>query len=302
MKLNLHSAGGSSATLLPDRGGLLTSLKLTTLKGNQSELLWLSPDFDAKESGWPGGGMPLMFPFAGRVFCGLDPFKYELGGKIWQMPLHGFAYAQKWQVTRTSGQTAELRLSTSEASRQLFPFDFEVDVKYLLSDDHMRVETTVTCLSAHSKASERMPFALGWHPYFRLPSEVGGMGEYRARLKTSASTQLNVTAAGAAGKPSPFPDESAGDCTDLSNPHLGNLILGNLKSAQAQLDLADRGPTIDLKWDQAFRYMVLWTLRGQGFHCVEPWMGLPDALNNGAGLAWLAPSQSMTTWFEISVR
>ena len=27
------------------------------------------------------------------------------------------------------------------------------------------------------------------------------------------------------------------------------------------------------------------------FYCIEPWIGLPDAIHNGHGLRWLAPGQ-----------
>jgi len=301
VKLDLVSAGGSCATLLPERGGLLSSLSLLRANGTKSDILWVSADFDPKESGWPSGGMPFMFPFAGRVFCGLEPFKYELGGKIWPMPLHGFAYAHKWRVDSASDQTAVLSLTTSEASRQLFPFDFEVKLKYTLEDSSLLVEATVYCHEAHCETAPRMPVALGWHPYFRLPPPSSA-GRDAIRLETPAATQLNVTAVGAAGKPSPFPDHLAGDCQDLENPHLANLILGDLKSSQAKLRFLVDGYAVDLTWHQAFHYLVLWTKRGEDFHCVEPWMGLPDALSNGAGLKWLAPSESLSNWFRISVR
>ncbi|HEV3105187.1 MAG TPA: aldose epimerase, partial [Trinickia sp.] len=37
------------------------------------------------------------------------------------------------------------------------------------------------------------------------------------------------------------------------------------------------------------------------FYCVEPWLGLPDAIHNGFGLRWLAPGQSETAALRIVV-
>lgn len=300
MKLELQTAGGSRATLLPERGGLLSSLSIKSPDGMTRDMLWLSPHCDPRESGWPAGGMPLMFPFAGRVFHGLTPFQYELAGKIWQMPLHGFAYAHKWRVIAVDDRTAVLSLHTSDASRQLFPFDFEVKVTYRLNDTSMFVEAEVTCHGAHSQLAPRMPIAIGWHPYFNLPT-INGTVDATARLLTSAQIQFPVTAVGGAGKPRTFPDPTSHDHQVLQAAHLSNLILGDLESDHALIEFPASGYSIDLGWDQSYRYLVLWTQSGQGFHCVEPWMGLPDALNNGAGLRWLAPSESHRSWVKVSV-
>lgn len=300
MKLELQTAGGSRATLLPERGGLLSSLALKSADGMSRDVLWLSHQFDLRESGWPAGGMPLMFPFAGRVFHGLTPFQYELAGKIWQMPLHGFAYAHKWRVVAADDRTAVLSLHTSDASRQLFPFDFDLKVKYTLNDTSLLIDTEVSCLGAHSPLAPRMPMALGWHPYFYLPKWQGSV-DATARLQTSAQIQLPVTAIGGAGKPTAFPGSSLPDHQVLHQAHLSNLILGDLKSDQALVEFPASGYAIALGWDPSYRYLVLWTQSGQEFHCVEPWMGLPDALNNGAGLRWLAPSESHRSRVTIGI-
>ncbi len=35
-----------------------------------------------------------------------------------------------------------------------------------------------------------------------------------------------------------------------------------------------------------------WTLEPTSdFYCIEPWVGLPDAIHNGHGLRWLAPGK-----------
>lgn len=37
------------------------------------------------------------------------------------------------------------------------------------------------------------------------------------------------------------------------------------------------------------------------FFCIEPWLGLPDAIHNGLGLRWLAPGASETAALRIRV-
>src|SRR5690242_3062358 len=98
--IQLH-AGVASATILPARGALVTDLKLAAKRqasGRARAVLWMPSDFNADESGWPGGGLPLCFPFAGRVFHEGRPFEYEIGGAVRPMAIHGFAYGMPWSV------------------------------------------------------------------------------------------------------------------------------------------------------------------------------------------------------------
>jgi galactose mutarotase-like enzyme len=72
----------------------------------------------------------------------------------------------------------------------------------------------------------------------------------------------------------------------LVSPPLGRRI---------EIDLARAG---SVPW-----YTVTsWTeAETSDFYCVEPWLGLPDAIHNGRGLRWLAPNQTETAALTISV-
>jgi galactose mutarotase-like enzyme len=305
MSITLKSGPVSKAVLMPERGGLLASLKLDAGNGTETSLLWLPDQFNSQESGWPGGGMPLLFPFAGRVFHGAQPLHYALGDQIWRMPIHGFAYGQPWQILASTADSAELGLLAGPRTRDLFPFEFDLRAKYKLAANKLVTEVTVTNLGGLLPEVPRMPVALGWHPYFRLPlrnAEQTGNRAGKLRLKTTATSQVRVTPAGSAGKTAAFPDTGDGDVTDLNNKLLHNLILGDHTDAKATIIDEPNNVAIDLAWSDYSRYLVLWTQPEQGFHCVEPWMGLPDALNNGEGLAWLEQGASLNYRFSIGLR
>ena len=309
MSITLKSGPVSKAVLMPERGGLLASLKLDAGNGTETSLLWLPDQFNSQESGWPGGGMPLLFPFAGRVFHGAQPLQYALGEQIWRMPIHGFAYGQPWQILASTADSAELGLLSGPRTRDLFPFEFDLRVKYKLAANKLVTEVTVTNLGGLLAEVPRMPVALGWHPYFRLPlrnaEQAGDHAGERAgklRLETTATSQVRVTTAGSAGKTAAFPDTGDGDVTDLNNKLLHNLILGDHTDAKATIIDEPNNLAIDLAWSDYSRYLVLWTQPEHSFHCVEPWMGLPDALNNGEGLAWLDQGASLNYRFSIGLR
>ncbi|HEY4804128.1 MAG TPA: aldose epimerase, partial [Paraburkholderia sp.] len=45
-----------------------------------------------------------------------------------------------------------------------------------------------------------------------------------------------------------------------------------------------------------------WTLAPDSdFYCVEPWLGLPDAIHTGLGLRWLEPGETQRAELRIRV-
>ena len=48
--------------------------------------------------------------------------------------------------------------------------------------------------------------------------------------------------------------------------------------------------------------VTTWTEKPDSdFYCVEPWLGLPDAIHNGLGLRMLAPGATETATLRIRV-
>lgn len=298
------STGEAKAAFLPSRGGLMTALTLVDARGKAHDLLWMPADFPASGSGWPGGGLPVLFPFAGRVFHEGQPFRYVLDAAQPEpraMPLHGFGYALPWAVTHQDASTVELELTDSLQTHDLYPFAFRLKVRYELSLSSLQMTLTVEAGAALTGTS-KMPIALGLHPYFRAPLTAKGSRE-ECHLEIPATQKLRVTPLGAAGKVQPFPEEAAERASVLTDPLVGNLILGRLTKPEATLVDDAEGVRIKLSWDDSdlLQYVVLWNKAGEDFHCVEPWMGLPDAVHNGQGCRWLAPGEHLTVRLAVSV-
>jgi galactose mutarotase-like enzyme len=58
-------------------------------------------------------------------------------------------------------------------------------------------------------------------------------------------------------------------------------------------------PGVRLAWSPSFTTMVLWTLAGRDFICVEPWEAPAGALATRQHLPVLAPGQSIDMTFSI---
>lgn len=268
--------------------------------GKTASVLWMPPDFVPGESGWPGGGLPICFPFAGRVFHEGRPFQYEIAGEVRPMAIHGFAYGLPWRVLRQDDRTAELELVDSEATQKLYPFRFKLTARFELSERELQLVLRSVHTEPLSSAS-RMPVAQGLHPYFATPISGGSLSQ--CRVETTASRQYRVTPSGGAGKAVPFPLDAVEAKGSLAEATFANLILGSLATPAARLVDESAGLATEITWTSATApdcgYVVLWTKPGQGFHCIEPWMGLPDAVSNGQGVRWLAQGEELSQSFSI---
>jgi galactose mutarotase-like enzyme len=273
------SAPQSKARILPSRGGLLTGLTL-----NNQELLYLPEEFSPHESGWPGGGAPILFPFAGRSFYKGEALKYQYGDKVVRpMPLHGFAYAKPFEVIEEVKSGVRLQLVDDANTREIYPFSFELILDFSITSNALALG-----ISIRNTGETPMPVAMGWHPYFGFPRERNDLE--RMRLICEASEAMHVTNSGAAGTSyrasSPF---------RLGDPLYKSHILGGFEGKYAKLEDPLRDVQIELDWHEAdsINYLVLWTGDDQRYFCVEPWMGLPDSVHTGIGLQKILPSESL---------
>jgi galactose mutarotase-like enzyme len=284
------------ATVLPGRGGLLKSLVLTDKDGTSRETLYMPENFSESESGWPGGGAPIMFPFAGRTFHEDRPFNYVLNGQVYNMPLHGFSWAKPWAVVKQDTKSVTLLQEDGPGTRELFPFSWRQEATYTLESDRILIDYRVTNLGSLAAAFAPMPVAVGIHPYFKLDLSAG-----EPLLLCDAKEALQVTPSGAAGKISPHIVD--GKDLRLADPIYRNLILAGLTKRQAGLKVKGSGRVTMMTWskESPIQYVVLWRKDEEPFHCIEPWMGLPDAVSNGNGLRTLSKGETLVMQFEISV-
>lgn len=65
-----------------------------------------------------------------------------------------------------------------------------------------------------------------------------------------------------------------------------------------------RGPglrPIHLSWGPEFKVMVVLTLKGKGFVCVEPWTAVAGTLATDEGLLHVQPDERLSLAFDIEV-
>ena len=262
----------SRVLVCPERGGIVIGCKL-----HGQELLYLDRATFLDPAANIRGGIPILFPICGQLVGG----QYEWEGTVYSMKNHGVARTSAWEVagqSAESGAALTIVLSSSEETRSSYPFDFELRFTYRLAEGKFRIEQSYRNLSERD-----MPVQTGFHPYFAT-----GEGK-KLRYASDATQYLDYND----GTIKPFQGEM--DLAAL----VESVALLDAKTPAISFPLGDKG-TVRLDYSEDFGKVVLWSVQGKPFICVEPWTALNEALNRKEGLRLLKPREEWKLDFSIS--
>jgi aldose 1-epimerase len=269
-----------------------------TLRSFQIDEREFLDTFAADEMSRYGMGHVLA-PWPGRV----DHGQYTFDGVTQQLPLnetnnqnalHGLVRHLPWKLVQHSDErvTQTLVLFPGEG----YPFTLELTVTYRLDSRGLAVETRATNVGAG-----RLPFGLGFHPYFTLGTDVVDTNVLTLPVATVLPTNerlIPIGSAPVAGTPLDFREPKAIGATRFDTT-FGDLIRGKDGRARARLAAAGGTPFIELTMDASFQYIVVYsqdTIPDVGHRrhgiCIEPLTCAPNAFNSGKGLLTLEPGKS----------
>lgn len=254
----------------PERGGIIIGYGT-----NGQELLYLDKATFYDTNANIRGGNPILFPICGQ----LTNKQYEWTGKINTMANHGFARNLPWEVIRMSDQgeaSITIKLVSNAATRESYPFDWEMEYTYRLLNGVLTIDQVYRNLS-----NEIMPFYAGFHPYFKADRK-------NIAYDTDATQYLDYN-------------------DHLMKSFSGSLDLEGMVESAAFLNASTReisfepvqGVKVHLTYGNEFKYVVLWSIEGKDFVCVEPWMALNGEFQRKAELYKLAPGETLTTSFAF---
>ncbi len=269
--------GGTRASFVPEKGGTGSSLVI-----GGRELLFLHDFFWDRQTERIPGGWPFLFPICGRLERGGQAGQYLYDGRIYRMPSHGFGPRVPWAVVESGrDDTLILQLADTAATREMYPFRFEVQLTY-------RAEKgTLVCEQSYANRGDvPMPYYAGFHPYFLTPAPGSGKEAVTLDYKPVRAFRYNERFTDLAEPVPPPAVPVAAHAPAVLEQRL------TMVGAENELRLATPGaPDIHMSAD-IFPYIQLYTMTDKPFFCVEPWMGFPNALNTVAGARWLKPGQS----------
>lgn len=231
------------------------------------------------------GGNPVLFPFLGRHFVDGEIGRWrDAGGTVRRLPMHGFARELRHAVMQEKDGCV-LTLRDTEATRVMYPFAFEFQVRYQLTADGRALGTE---LVTRNTGEQPLPYYAGHHFYFAIPH--GERADWCVDI--DASVVLRQNADGSLRRLPALPNPLG-----LADPAIVDAmhLLGSQAPVRLRHAPSGRALTIALAHPGALPWLALtsWTeFATSDFYCLEPWLGLPDAIHHGEGLRWLAPGAS----------
>jgi len=276
------------------------------------ELLWAEDGFQAGDKRPSGSGIPLLFPFPGRICGG----KFEFEGRNYQVAregdrpnaIHGFVYNRPWRIVAQSAShaTAEFQASVEDPSiLKQWPSDFRVKATYRLHGNQLDFEAEFTNCGVAN-----LPWAFGTHAYFRLPlagdsnvadtmltAPVDGEWEMTDMLPTGTLANLPVDL-----------DLSGGERLadrQFDTPYRIKSLSGKVATLVAD---PSSGRVVEQVFDsQEYPQLVIYTPGNREAVCLEPYTCVPDLFRlEGQGVATglqvLAPGESKSTKIVLSAK
>ena len=247
---------------------------------------------------------PVLFPIIGR----LKDDTTEIDGEQYAIPKHGIIRNNdQLEFFSKREDRIVFRLCSSEATRAVYPYDFDFRITFRLRNEHVIVYHEVT-----NRDSRPLLFHLGGHPAFRVPFFAGDTyKDYFLRFEHEEdSRSYEVTDAGtiAADTTRAVPWQGGGTVLPLTHELFADdaLVFKDLASRSVNLESRKHGPVLKLDY-AGWTHLGVWAKTNGDFVCLEPWIGLADSAGGDGifahkeGIVSLAPNEVYEMSYDIKV-
>ena len=276
-----------------------------TISQTGAELKSLADISTGKEYIWHGdpawwtGSAPVLFPIVG----GLKDGVYTFEGNQHKLGNHGFARGSEFSVLREAEDSAELVLSSSAKTREIYPFDFTLAVAFSLERTGLSIRYTVT-----NTGSRRMYFSIGSHPAFVVPFAGGALENYYVLFDRDENIERwfiedNLVVA---DKTEEVFENSRVISISRTLFDLGALVFKHPQSHEFTIKNSLNPRFIKVATEGA-PYLGIWGKPSGPFVCVEPWHGVADGTNASGnltekeGIVSLEPRGTFKTGYRIEI-
>lgn len=242
-------------------------------KVKKTEILWEgNPVYWKRHS-------PVLFPNVGKTYKN----KVLINGAQYPTSQHGFARDNEFTCIETAKEKASFMLRSSEETKEVYPFDFELHINYKLNRKELTVEWQVK-----NRGEETMYFTIGGHPAFRFAKTEETKTDYV--LKVPGKEKLNYVLldpnSGCAMVEDVHTLQLDDETYPLSDEMFAHdaLVFDHGQIEEAWLCHKDGTPYVGVR-SAGFPNYGIWSVEGAPFVCLEPWMGRCDNVGYDAELS-----------------
>lgn len=270
--------------------------EVSRIFNKQTQLDYL---FDGNPKYW-NRQSPILFPFVGR----LKDEAYHFEGQTYPMGGHGFARDQQFELIAASKTAASFKLTASEKSLAVYPFEFTLILSYEIKDNELKVFYEVE----NPSENKNLYFSIGGHPAFKVPLEKGlTFTDYN--LKVAPTTLRKVYALqGPLVDLSQTTEKKAGTIPLNYEIFKNDAVIFETKEPQ-EITLYTEKSSHGLTFTFSdFDFVGFWTpyKKDAPFLCIEPWCGIADTtvasgnLKEKFGVHQLAPGENFKRHYQVS--
>lgn len=228
---------------------------------------------------WNGDGKywarraPILFPFVGLT----KNKQYVFEGKTYGTTQHGFARDMEFECTVQEAESVWFKLCSDEDTKQRYPFDFILEVGYVLEQRALKVLWKVT-----NPSQKTMYFSIGAHPGFMCPLKADEkQSSYYIDFHTDKDIEYNLIKQD--GLVGIYGEQLALDHGIAAiDEHMFDrdaLIVENRQTQAVSLLDADKNPYITVRFDAPLFGVWSPDHKGAPFVCIEPWYGRCDSVD-----------------------
>ncbi|MGL4346034.1 MAG: aldose 1-epimerase family protein [Cellulosilyticaceae bacterium] len=211
---------------------------------------------------------PILFPIVGKV---LDN-TYTVRNSPYTLSQHGFARDMDFSVHHQEDAMITFKLTSNDASKAMYPFDFVLYVTYTLVENRLEIAYKV-----ENTDTQTIAFKIGAHPGFMCPLFEGeSLTDYYLEFECEEDAKLMPLT----GEGYFLHDESrfTGKTMPLSTELFANdaLVLADFKSTWVAICSNTHNTRIKVSFEH-FPFLGIWSpVTGAPFVCIEPWFGHAD--------------------------
>lgn len=222
---------------------------------------------------------PVLFPNVGKTYKN----RVLINGTQYPTSQHGFARDNVFTCIEAANEKASFMFRSSEETKEVYPFDFELHINYKLNKKELTVEWQVK-----NCGDETMYFTIGGHPAFRFAKPEETKADYVLKIpgKEKLEYVLIDISCGCANVDEVHTLQLNEETYPLSDELFAKdaLVVDNGQIEEAWLCHKDGTPYVGVR-SAGFPNYGIWSVEGAPFVCLEPWMGRCDNVGFNAELS-----------------